>query len=355
MNYQTDIALIIPAFNPEANFVPLVQQLSGTFTHILIINDGSDDTSAHYFATVAQLQSVTLLRHMVNQGKGRALKTACNYILEHPDYAQGAVTIDSDGQHTLIDTVKVAQALCDTPDRLILGVRNFTDRNVPLRSRFGNVLTSKLFKLLCGLDVEDTQTGLRGFSRQLMFALMRVKGERYEYETNSLLQLHNEHVAIRQIPIATIYIDNNAGSHFNPLMDSLRIYSLFLRFVFASISSFIIDILLFSLFIAMLHPLLPGLYITVATILARIFSATYNYSINRKRVFAGEVTVASVLKYIGLSVVQMLLSSVLVTLGVRSLAWNPTLVKIIVDSVLFLISFWVQREFVFANHKKVNL
>jgi glycosyltransferase involved in cell wall biosynthesis len=352
LNYREDVAIIIPSYDPGQTLIDLVQHLAEVFTHILIVDDGSKANTQHFFDEANVFPQVTLLRHMVNQGKGRAIKTAYNYILAHPAYAQGAVTVDSDGQHTLDDTVKVAQALLAAPENLVLGVRNFREAGIPFRSRFGNVLTSKLFKVLCGVDVEDTQTGLRGVSRTLMPLLMAVKGERFEYEMNVLLQTYEQHIQITQVPISTIYIDSNASSHFNPLLDSLRIYSMFLRFVAASASSFVIDIVLFSIFSSIFKPLWPVLYITIATIVARVFSASYNYTINRKKVFAGKVTKSSIAKYFALSVIQMLLSSWLVTAGVHRLDWNPTGAKIIVDTLLFFISFWVQREFVFNSQKR---
>lgn len=353
MNYHEDMAIIIPSYDPGQTLVDLVQRLAEVFAHILIVDDGSKADTQHFFDEARVFPQVTLLRHMVNQGKGRAIKTAYNYILEHPTYAQGAVTVDSDGQHTLDDTVKVARASLVAPDNLVLGVRNFGGgTGIPFRSRFGNVLTSKLFKALCGVDVEDTQTGLRGVSRTLMPLLMTVKGERFEYEMNVLLQTYEQHIQITQVPISTIYIDSNASSHFNPLLDSLRIYSMFLRFVAASASSFVIDIVLFSIFSSIFKPFWPVLYITIATVVARVFSASYNYTINRKKVFAGKVTKSSIAKYFVLSVIQMLLSSWLVTTGVHRLDWNPTGVKIIVDTLLFFISFWVQREFVFNSQKR---
>lgn len=92
-----------------------------------------------------------MLTHEVNKGKGRALKTAILAILKTLPEAKGIVTIDSDGQHTYEDTLKCIQAFLQYPDSLILGVRTF-EESVPLRSRFGNVLTRDILDVFTGYE-----------------------------------------------------------------------------------------------------------------------------------------------------------------------------------------------------------
>ena len=119
------------------------------------------------------------------------------------------------------------------PDTLIIGSRDLST-NVPLRSRFGNSITRVIFRFVTGLNVHDTQTGLRGLPKKLFKHLIELKGERYEYEINMLLQIDRWDVKYLEVPIETIYSDGNKGSHFHPLKDSWRIYKKIFAFVISS-------------------------------------------------------------------------------------------------------------------------
>ena len=190
-----------------------------------------------------------------------------------------------------------------------------------------------------------------------MQELMNVSGERFEFETNMLIQT-KDRINIREVKIATVYDSKeNHATHFNPIKDSIRIYKLFLKsfckFIFSSLSSSVIDLSLFSLFCALLTKTGSGEYVIWATVLARLISATYNYLLNYKFVFKGDISHGtSALRYAVLAIVQMLASAACVFAIVQCLQLisYEVYIKIIVDVVLFLISFVIQREFVY--HRK---
>lgn len=356
MDYRTSVAVIIPSLNPDEKLLHLLDGLTAHgFAHILLINDGSREDCAHYFETAAQAYGCKVFVHGVNLGKGRALKDAFNLILTDFPQCIGAVTVDSDGQHTIEDTAACAKALVEHPDALVLGCRDFKTSNIPPRSRFGNVITRQAIRLLCGIRVTDTQTGLRGISKEFMKKLLTVKGERFEFELNMLIEAKSDDIPFFEVPISTIYIEENASSHFNPLLDSIRIYSVFLKFILSSLSSFVVDILLFSLLVAILHDIVPGVHIVIATVGARILSSLFNYVINKNNVFSQTTPSARMLvRYFTLCIVQMTLSTLLVTYGFHLTHWNETGIKVIVDAVLFLFSFQIQREWVFRPAKHSN-
>lgn len=185
-NYKESIAIIIPALDPDERMVSLVGQLHDDgFSNIILVDDGSLIANRKYFKTCKETCHCKIIRHVVNFGKGIALKSAFNYILEQRPDIKGAVTVDCDGQHVLPDINTCAKLTYEHPDSLILGCRQFDDKEIPLRSRFGNKLTRQMIRLLCGIHVSDTQTGLRGLPTPLIrehFA--NVKGERFEYEMN---------------------------------------------------------------------------------------------------------------------------------------------------------------------------
>ena len=196
----------------------------------------------------------------------------------------------------------------------------------------------------------DTQTGLRGISSLFMKQLLKVKGERFEFETNMLLETKTKKIPIVEVPIRTIYLEENKTSHFNPVRDSVKIYLIFGKFLFSSLSSSVVDLALFTLFCFLLRDRRWGsiTYVMAATAFARILSALYNYLLNLKVVFQSESPVKSSLpRYVLLAVVQMSLSAVIVGYLCTVFKGAEVLVKIPVDVLLFFLSFLIQREFVY--------
>lgn len=348
-----DIPIIIPAYEPDAHLPQLCRKLNeNTKGEIVLVNDGCDAKFDAVFEECCPYCRA-ILKHAVNLGKGRALKTAFNYVLVHFPDAVGCVTADSDGQHTPEDIQRCAETLSRNVNSLVLGSRDFSGDHIPNKSKFGNRLTQKMFRWLCGIDIKDTQTGLRAIPRKFMAELLSVPGERFEYETSMLIDAKGRYEII-EVPISTIYDSKeNHRTHFNPVIDSLKIYSIFgrqlLRFFFSSVSSFVLDVALFAFFCSFFKTLHLVLYITAATTAARVISAVYNYLVNYKLVFKSvQRHGRSAVRYFVLALVQLSLSALFVTLGVRIFSSHSEVqVKIVVDVLLFFISYAVQRRYVF--------
>lgn len=222
-------AVLIPARRVEPALEQLIEQLqqSGVID-LVLVDDGSPVADQPTFARLAALPGVHLLQHPVNCGKGRALKTGLAYFNSHLCDKAGVVTVDADGQHAVADVLRVMASMQRFPDRAVFGCRNF-DRNVPLRSRLGNLLTRVIFQLFFRHKIVDTQTGLRGIPATLVPELLQIQGERYEYESAVLFWLCTTGREPREIPIETIYLNHNSASSFRPIRDSLRIYAVLLR------------------------------------------------------------------------------------------------------------------------------
>ena len=349
------ISVIIPSYEPDERLIVLVEALQKKCSNIVVVNDGSAPTFDWIFRRLEK-GGVTILSHAVNQGKGRALKTAFNYCLLQDPNLVGCVTADSDGQHLPEDIVRCGEMLSQHTGVLVLGCRDFDDASVPSKSRYGNKITRTLFRYLCGLKITDTQTGLRGIPAQFMRELLAVPGERFEFETNMLIASRDRY-PIKEVKIKTIYDSKkNHTTHFDPIRDSMRIYrilgKIFLNFVVSSLSSSVIDLSLFAILCALLRE--KGGYILIATALARIVSATYNYIVNYHIVFSSkEQHKKATIKYIVLAIIQGALSAILVNNLVALVgAAFEVIVKIIVDVSLFVISFYIQREFVFGRQRK---
>lgn len=340
-----DAVILIPSYNPdEAIMQDFLKELSKRFKNIVIVNDGSDKIHDNFFEKLSN--NYIVIRHYKNLGKGRALKTGINYILNEFPKLKVIVTADCDGQHSVKDIEKCFKASLNNPDSLVLGTRNFNDKNVPFKSKYGNKITRNMFKIFVGIKITDTQTGLRAMSKDIATKFLDVAGERYEYETNMLITCKNEDIKIYEEEIDTVYINGNELSHFNPVKDSIMIYKLFIKYILASISSFVVDILLFTLILSFIKNIANA--ILISTILARIISSLYNYLINSKLVFK-KMNKYSLIKYFALVIIMMFVSGFAVNYLVKLSTWNATLVKIIVDAIIFVINFIIQREFIFKK------
>ena len=184
------ITVILPSLNPDEKMVNTVVGLKEHgFDDIVVVNDGSDQAHLAPFESVAGLEGVTVLTHEVNKGKGRAMKTAFEYIMKNRSGISGVVTVDGDGQHLPKDIRRCGEKMEENPDKVVLGVRDFSSPDVPARSRFGNNLTRFVFRFACGIKISDTQTGLRAIPFKYLSLMTKIDGERYEYETNQLLMI----------------------------------------------------------------------------------------------------------------------------------------------------------------------
>lgn len=350
-----NIVPIIPSLNPDDKLVNYVKELIKVgFKKIIIINDGSSSEYDKYFDLLSKKRECTVLKHAVNQGKGRALKTGFNYYLNYLSMYEGVVTADSDGQHSIEDTLKIANSLVKNKKSLILGTRDFNLENVPFNSRNGNKLTTFIFKLLYGKQINDTQTGLRGLTNDLVRFSLSLSGERFEYEINMLIGCVVNKVDIKEEAIETIYLDNNKDSHFNIVQDSLKIYKVilgeFFRFTFSGIFSFLVDILIFNLFISVFLNINAYVSIVISTILARLISSFINFTLNKNVVFNSKSNKKKLLiKYYTLCIMQMLASALFVSILFMISPFSEVVCKVIVDLILFFISYRVQSKYIFKK------
>lgn len=353
----SDIAVVIPVLNPDAKLITYTEELQKSgFKKIIVINDGST-IHTHIFREL-QKQNICVLTHMVNQGKGRSLKTGINYLLNTCSSTQlaGIVTADGDGQHSVQDTVKVASCLKDGGS-LILGTRNFSLQNVPFKSRIGNWITTIVFSYFYGKKISDTQTGLRGISYDFLKDCLTYAGERYEYEIAVLIGAVSDGLEIAEVPIQTIYYEQNRHSHFSATRDSARIYKVIikkgLKYSCSSLLSMLMDISVFTLLMTVLPTeSLESVNIFISTCTARIFSSLINYFMNRNRVFHNHEDIGRTMpRYYILCVSQMLISW-FCTLQIFNLTGiNSSVVKIFVDTSLFFCSYYIQHQWVFKQKK----
>lgn len=354
---NTEIYIVIPAYEPESSFCKYAKELQEKkIGQLVVVDDGSGDKYQDIFDEIRQLNDVVILTHEKNFGKGQALKTAYQYIKEHGDEKSKIVCVDCDGQHTIADIINIVNQMDQYPSTLILGARDFSLDGIPLRSRFGNRSTSFLFMLISGKWIGDTQTGFRACDYSLLDELLSIEGTRFEYEMQVLATFMRKKLPLVSIPIETVYENENKGSHFHTFKDSYRVmktlFGHFFKFGLSSLSCCILDVLAFTFFLNLVFKgteLSSFNQIVWATVLARIISTFANYSLNRILVFHAHSQSKSMVRYLMLCVLIMCCSAVSVYVLTSLFSWNESVVKIICDGLLFIVSYKVQRNWVFKK------
>ncbi len=213
--------VLIPAYEPDETLIGLTDNLKERGFGIVVVDDGSGEKYAGIFERVAAF--ATVVTHDKNRGKGAALKTGMRYICENIGDCENFITCDADGQHKVCDVVRVAERL-HSGEKFVLTVRT-PKKDIPFRSKFGNGLSRFVYALLTNRYLSDNQSGLRGYSISHIDWLIEVEKENYDYEMNILYYAAKKSIHISTLPIEALYIDNNSSSHFNPLVDTLRIYN----------------------------------------------------------------------------------------------------------------------------------
>ena len=332
---RQELAIILPSLDPDKKLCGVIDGLIAEgFEHIVIVDDGSDAAHQAPFEYAAGFPQCHILRHEVNKGKGRGLKDAFRYVLDEMPDIRGVVTIDGDGQHLTKDIVACGEKLLANEDKVVMGCRDFSQPGVPPRSVAGNRTTSFFFRLCYGIKLSDTQTGLRAIPRRYLDAFCGIDGERFEYETNMLLNMKRMGIG---------FVEQ-------------RIDKVMFKFLLSSLGSTVIDLLIFYLVFRIFKDQLGNWASLVSTAVARACSSFANFNANNRMVFDNHGSYCRALvRYYCLCIPQMLVSAGLVTLinhlFANSVPIIATLIKFVVDTGLFFISYGIQREWVFSQKK----
>ncbi|GAB7051163.1 bifunctional glycosyltransferase family 2/GtrA family protein [Catenuloplanes indicus] len=335
-----DAVILIPAYQPDGRLTDLLVRLAGH--DVVVVDDGSGPRYADVFARARAL-GAEVVTHDRNRGKGAALKTGFAHVRAYRA-GRDVVCADSDGQHRPGDIEAVAARLAAGDADLVLGARRFTGP-VPARSRFGNGCTRTVFRLATGRDLADTQTGLRGYPARHLPRLGTVPGARFEYEQRLLLRAVRDRWTIAEVPIATVYLAGNASSHFRPLRDSARVYGPLLAYGTSSLLAFAVDTALFLALAAVTGG------VAGPAVLARLVSATLNFTVNRRYVFGRAAPLTRAARdYALLAAVILAANVVLLTVFTAATGSAPA-AKLLAEGVLLAASFLVQRHVVFADRR----
>lgn len=348
--------LLIPALQPRKDFADFVDELLQLHIGpVVVVDDGSGKQYRNQFRAINAKDNCFVIYHESNYGKGAAIKTGIQWSLDHFFSFKGIITVDCDGQHLAKDVKAVYDKLITLDDDdLVLGVRSFDSEDTPRMNLHGNRISSKMMKMIYGLELTDTQTGLRGFTYASLEWLKLIGGDGYDYELNVLIEAKKRGINFNLVEAETVYFRGNVDSHYRPFTDSLRIARIMAKglvhYFASSLTSTAVDLILFTVltkfFFSYMH---LSVRIMMATIIARIFSSVVNYSINKRLVFSQDTSLESMSRYYTVWGCQVCVSVLLVMLFTHLLGIDEVFIKMGVDACLALISYQLQLRWVFKN------
>jgi glycosyltransferase involved in cell wall biosynthesis len=340
---MSTIVFLFPSYQPTVLFCELLEELRKMHpSPIVVVDDGSGPAYRELFDRASRIPLTVVLTNAVNLGKGAALKHGVNHVLVNYPDCIGVVTADADGQHAVSDILKVANELRAQPAEVIFGCRDF-DRDVPFRSRMGNIVSRYVYRLLVGLNLSDTQTGLRGIPRHLMELSLAIRSNRYEFETEQIIAAKTATFKFREVPIRTVYIDDNRGSHFNPILDSFRIYFVLLRYALSSIATALTDFVVFYILMA------NGVALLSANMSARAVALWVQFVLLKKYVFKSTAGLSIFAAYVVYVFFSGYVSSVMQAQFAGHFVNSPLLAKAVVESVIWIFNFMFLRDIIFRR------
>lgn len=347
---NNEILIIIPAYNPPIKlFEALLTKLEGAFKHVLIVNDGSDESFNDFFKKLEKKYHV--LKHEYNLGKGEAIKTAYKFAYDNYKDVLAYVVIDCDNQHDIEDMINCCKAAIERPDSLVIGVRDFSLDTVPFKSKAGNKITRLMFKWLFNKDITDTQTGLRAISPTIVNKLLAVSGSRYNYELKCLITCCEENIPIVEVPIKTIYIENNKESRFNPVKDSFIIYKEFINYYLRLFIPYLISLLVFLIVFYFMNSNNDLKALIIVNIIAGIINIVTNIIMNYRNIYKHN-NLGNNLVYILKKILKIFIAGFIIYICYNLLNINLLLSKVLVDIILTIIIFLIFRNVGFKNEKK---
>ena len=344
-------AILIPIYEPdESSLVFLSKFKPEDFDSFLVIDDGSGERFAHIFKAIGETTPFQVIGYPENKGKGYALKYGFKLLLEKDPDLTTIITADGDGQHAYEDILRVRECAAENEDAIIMGNRAFEKKKVPLASQIGHAFASLSFRTVSKQKIPDVQTGLRAIPAPLFQLALDTPGNRYDYEHDFLLEAAKTS-RIVVIDIKAIYIDNNRGSHFHPVTDTIIIYKYVLLAFFAFLSSWAFDLGLFYVFSTLVFYQNLEAQVFLSSLLSRIASGSFHFLILFLFVFDERFGHGGKILKFGISfLIGLVLSSTLIYAFAHTQI-PLTLAKFIVDAAILVLNLVGTRIIVYALNR----
>jgi len=218
----SELCVLIPAYNAEATLRGVIEGVKRSRFDIVVVDDGSTDSTPR----IVREMGVTLLRHPENRGKGRALRTGFNHVIEHG--YEAVITIDADGQHDPADIPRFVELYRQGRPDMIIGSRAAQFNEMPWLRRFWNQLGAKAVSRLTKTPVSDSQSGYR-LVRTDVIGDVQLTTSTYEMEMELLIKACKKGYRVITMDIIGHAINDTSTSHFRPVVDTFKICMLYLR------------------------------------------------------------------------------------------------------------------------------
>ncbi|MFW6148410.1 MAG: glycosyltransferase family 2 protein [Atribacterota bacterium] len=223
LEYKDTIIAIIPAFNEEKNIREVIQKCKDYVHKIIVIDDGSRDNTAD----IAKNMGVTTIVNEQNIGKTGSLKKGFNRGIE--ENAKIFVLLDADGQHNPQEIPLFLKKIEEGFD-LVIGARNFDSEVMPGIRILANSISSYLVSLICGVRIEDSQSGYRAAKREVLEKIT-LNSKRFQVDTEMIIKAAKCGFKIGFVSIDTIY-HPEAKSKVNQILDPVRFVILLVQLAF---------------------------------------------------------------------------------------------------------------------------
>lgn len=224
--FSDHIWCVIPVFNNKETVKEVATKCRSYLRNVIVVDDGSTDTD---IASLLTGCDITVLRHAENQGKGKAILTALQYIKNCG--GRFMVTIDADGQHYPRDIERFIPLLENNDSTIFIGSRNFDTESIPNKSRFGRKLANFWLRIETGISIDDCQSGFRSYPVEHI-SKVKFAGSNYDFETEVLVRAAWAGLKLRTVPIDVWYPKSEQRvSSFRPVLDNLLISCMHARLV----------------------------------------------------------------------------------------------------------------------------
>jgi len=207
---EEDVYIVIAAYNESKKIADVIDRTKKFCKNIIVVDDGSRDKTYD----IAKSKGVIALRHIINLGKGAAVKTGCNLAVEKG--AKFVILIDGDGQHEPEEVPKFLKALEHSD--IVFGYRRFS-KKMPIVFRFGNTFINLMTRILYGIKLKDTQCGYRAL-RADAYKKVRWNASDYAMESEMIANAGKHNLKYDEIEIKTIYNDKYKGT---TVIDGIKI------------------------------------------------------------------------------------------------------------------------------------
>ncbi len=210
------IVVVVPVYNEEKRAIDTIKKILRVSNNkVIVVDDGSSDSSLKMLRRhFGKNEMVVILNHVINLGKGAAMKTGV--VKAWKIGADAVIFVDADGQHDPKHLLVFEEKLRD--NSLVFGYRDMSVE-MPWVRKWGNIIAKNLVRVLFNIQRKDLLCGYLGFRKEV-YRKIKWKSPRYGIETEMATKVGKNRLAFCEIKVDTIYIDKYKGVS---ILDALKI------------------------------------------------------------------------------------------------------------------------------------